>query len=67
MLLELVGVVFGPLGRAEQRRLFAIPEAIDDGAGGLPALLEQLAESACFFELGAGPEMGSSAPLTQAS
>ena len=49
---QFVGVLFGPFGRAEQARLFAVPRAIDDGALRLPALLEQFAERARFFEHG---------------
>ena len=58
VLFQFVGVKLGPLGRSEQGRLFAVPEAIDDGAGGLPALLEQFAEGACFFEFRAGAADG---------
>ncbi len=44
-------MVFGPLRRSEQRGLLTIPEAINDGARWLPALLQQLAERSRFFEL----------------
>ena len=54
MLGELVGVELDPLGGAEEGGFFAIPPAVNDGALGLPALLEELAEGAGFFELGAG-------------
>ena len=47
-----------PLGRAEQRRLFAIPEAVDYRALRMPALLEQFAQSACLFELCARARKG---------
>src|ERR1700683_3232105 len=48
----------GPFGGTEEGRLFAVPEAIDDGAVGLPALFHELTEGARFFKLGAGAGEG---------
>ena len=50
VLLEFVAVVLGPLRGAEQHGLFAVPRAINNGAFGLPALLEQFAHRARFFQ-----------------
>ncbi len=52
VLLEFVGMLLDPFGRAEKAGLFTIPRAIDDRALGAPALLPQFAESAGFFEQG---------------
>ena len=46
LLAQLIGVLFGPLGRSEQPPLLAVPRREDDRAGRLPALLHQLAERA---------------------
>src|ERR1700733_14055263 len=53
-LFQLVDVRLDPLGGTERTRLFAIPDAINDGAAGLPPLLDQFAERAGFFEFGGG-------------
>ena len=50
MLLEFVAMVLSPLGGSQQHGLFTVPRAIDDGALGLPALLEQFAQGARFFQ-----------------
>src|SRR5439155_18006839 len=46
LLLELIGMSLNPFGRTQQSLLFAVPRAQDDRAFRLPALLEQLAQSA---------------------
>ena len=51
VLLQLVVVGFGPFRRAEQRRLLAVPRAVDDRALRLPSLLEELAVRARLLEL----------------
>src|SRR5262249_13598629 len=52
VLLQLGGVGFRPLRRTEQSRLFTIPEAINDGALRLPALLQHLGETASLLHFG---------------
>ena len=47
--LQFGGVRLRPLGGAEQARFLAVPRAVDDGALGLPALLEERAERAHLF------------------
>ena len=53
-LLEFCDVGLDPFSRTEEAGLFAVPDAVNDGAAGLPALLDQLAEGAGFFEFGGG-------------
>ena len=68
MLLQFVGVRLGPFGGAQQAGLFAVPDAINDGALRLPSLLQQLAERRVLLPVqGTAPETGSSAPFTHAS
>src|SRR5437764_12511830 len=50
MLLELLSVVFGPFGRAEEHGLFAVPGAVDDRALRFPALFEQQGERSSLFQ-----------------
>ncbi len=50
VLAQFLGVRLGPLGRAEQARLLAVPRREDDRAPRLPALLQQLAQRARFLE-----------------
>ena len=52
VLLELVGVEFGPFGGAEQCGLLAIPGAEDESAFRLPAGLGELGDGAGFFHQG---------------
>ena len=47
---QLLRVRLGPLGRAEQHRLLAVPRAVDDRALRAPALLAQLAERPRLLE-----------------
>ncbi len=54
VLAQFIIMCFGPFSGAEQAGFFAVPEAIDDSAVRLPALLEQLAERAGFFQFGTG-------------
>ena len=49
----------GPFGGSEQPRLLAVPGGVDDRPLRPPALLQQLAERARLFELGAMPLTGS--------
>src|SRR5438477_3136376 len=50
MLHEFVRMRFGPLSRAQQHRLLAIPCAVNNGAARFPSLFEKFAESSGFFE-----------------
>ncbi len=52
---QFLGVVFGPFGRAQQSLFLAIPNAQDDGALGLPSLVDQGGQPARLFHQGAGP------------
>ena len=54
MLTQLRRMCLHPLGRTQQRRLFAIPEAIDNRALRMPALLQQLSQPTRLFQLRAG-------------
>ena len=49
---QFVIVLLGPFGRAQESRLFSVPRTINDGALGLPAGLDQFAESPGFFQDG---------------
>src|SRR5260370_36031053 len=49
---QFVVVLLGPFGRAQQSGLFSVPRTINNGALGLPAGLDQLAESPRFFQDG---------------
>ena len=51
-------VLLGPLGRADEAFFFGVPTGDDDGAGGLPALLEESAEAVDGFEHGGGAAVG---------
>ena len=51
-LLQLVAMGLDPFGAAKQALFFAVPAGIDDGAAGLPALLEESREAAQFLHLG---------------
>ena len=55
---EFGGVLLGPLGGADEAFFFGVPAADDDGALGLPALLEQVAEAMDGFEHGGGAGVG---------
>ena len=46
---KFIGMSFAPLGGTEQSGFLAIPHAVNDGALGLPSLLEQSGEAAGFF------------------
>ena len=46
MLTQFGGVSFGPFSRAEQPWFFAVPEAVNNGAIRLPALLQQFPQRA---------------------
>ena len=52
VLLQFGVVRLRPLGRSEQRGLFAVPRAVDDRPLGRPALFVQLAQRAGLFERG---------------
>src|SRR5438270_8493643 len=58
VLTQLLQMSLHPLSRTKQARLFPIPQAVDDRALWLPALLQQLAQSASFFEHGRGSRNG---------
>ena len=51
-------VLLGPLGGAHEAFFFGVPTADDDGALGLPALLEEFAEAVDGFEHGGGAGVG---------
>src|SRR5437899_2955719 len=58
MLTQLCRMCLHPLGRTQECRLFAIPEAIEDGALRMPTLLEQLPKAARLFQFCTGPGQG---------
>ena len=47
---EFVGVLFGPLGRAEQSFLLPVPRAVNDSSSRLPSLPQELRKPPRFFE-----------------
>ena len=51
-------MLLGPLGGADEAFFFGVPAADDDGACGLPALLEEVAEAVDGFEHGGGAGAG---------
>ena len=53
-MLQVLFVLLGPLGGADEAFLFGVPGADDDAAAGFPALLEELADAVDGFEHGGG-------------
>ena len=52
VLFKIRGMRLRPFGGTEQPRLFAIPEAVNDGPLRLPALLQQFGKPAHLFHFG---------------
>ena len=51
-------VLLGPFGGADETFFFGVPAAEDDGATGLPTLLEETADAVNGFEHGGGAAVG---------
>ncbi len=54
----MAGVLLGPFGGADEAFFFGVPTGDDDGAMGLPALLEEVAEAVDGLEHGGGAAGG---------
>ena len=55
LLVELLRVLVGPLGRADQAVFLGVPARIDEGPPRLPAILDRRAQGAAHLERGGGP------------
>ena len=67
VLLQLLRVGLGPLGRAEEHRLLAVPRAVDDRALRRQPLFDISPSARASSSSGTRPDTGSSAPFTHAS